>query len=162
MSKQWYGSVNNRIEEGRNYTGREIRVGDDVTMYLWSDRSCYYVTEVENQKRIKVKQYYVCADRSKPGGMGHQNWLYFKTLKERDVYWEQPLSTDDEYAQYDCEQTWVFRYNKWMLEHTYTEENYCTEREKKSLEKNGFYKRYFDLSGKVSFGVRDYYYDWEF
>lgn len=158
MSKAWYGNLTNRLEEGKNYTGREIRVGDDITMYSYSDRDCYYVTAVETQKRIKVKRYYVCADRSKPGGMGHQNWVYFKTRKEFAEY------TGNEYADSDESraETWVFRYNKWMLEHTYTEENYCTEREKKSLEKNGFYKRYFPLSGNVSFGVRDYYYDWEF
>ena len=162
MSKQWYGNLTNRLEEGKNYTGREIRVGDDITMYSYSDRDCYYVTAVESQKRIKVKRYYVCVDRSKPGGMGHQDWMYFKDRREFHAYIHVEGWTDEDYAQYDREETWVFRYNKWMLEHTYTEENYCTEREKKSLEKNGFYKRYFDLSGKVSFGVRDYYYDWEF
>lgn len=34
MSKVWYGNLTNRLEEGKNYTGREIRVGDDITMYL--------------------------------------------------------------------------------------------------------------------------------
>ena len=27
-----YGNVINRFEEGKNYTGREINVGDDITM----------------------------------------------------------------------------------------------------------------------------------
>ena len=165
MSRTWYGSLTNRLEENRNMTGREIQVGDDITMYHWSDRTCYYVTGVENQKRIQVRPYYVCADHDKAQGMGHQDWLYFKTLDDRNKYnakyfpetfngaehWEEPEA-----------QTWVYRYNKWMQERTFTEENYCTEREQKSLEKNGYYKRYYDLSGKVSFGVRDYYYDWEF
>ena len=164
MSK-WYGSVDNRIEEGRNYTGREIREGDDVTMYLWSDRHCYYVTEVVNQKYIKVKPYYVCADKSKPGGMGHQDWMYFKTLREYDEYLNHEPRSDEDYAELDREETWVFRYNKWQSQHYHfgaPHPQALSERERKSLDKNGYYITYLDLIGKVSFGVRDYYYDWEF
>ena len=98
--------------------------------------------------------------------MGHQNWLYFKTLRERDAYCGLlPLRTDEEYAKLDREETWVFRYGKWMREWTITEmlhPDVFTERQRKSFEKHGFCKDYADLSGKVSFGVRDYYYDWEF
>ena len=165
MSKKvWYGNLTNRLEEGRNFTGREIAVGDDITEYLWSDRHCYYVVAVENQKRIKVRPYYTCADHEKEGGMGHQDWLYFKTLDERNKYLAQfnDYWKNIEHFEEPDPQTWVYRYNKWMKECVYTKENYCTEREWKSLLKNGFYCRYYDLSGRVSFGVRDYYYDWEF
>ncbi len=167
MSKRvWYGSLTNRLEEGRNYTGREIAVGDDITEYLWSDRHCYYVVAVENQKRIKVRPYYVCADHEKADGMGHQDWLYFKTWDEMNKYnsrfFPDIIHNPDDHREEPAPQTWVYRYNKWMKEHVYTKENYCTERERKSLLKNGFYCRYYDLSGRVSFGVRDYYYDWEF
>ena len=157
-----YGNLMNRLTEDKNYTGREIKVGDDITMYHWSDRKCYYVTGVINQKRIKVKRYYVCADKEKATGIGHQEWVYFKTLREQDKYlnWEHTEKEYEEDEKY--EEVWVFRYGKWMREHTYTEENYCSERELNSLKKNGYYKRYYDLSGKVSFGVRNYYYDWEF
>ena len=81
-----YGSLNNRFDENKNFTGREIRVGDDITMYLWSDRHPYFVTKVIDQEHIYVHKYHVCADHSKEGGMGHQNWLYFKTLKEHNQY----------------------------------------------------------------------------
>ena len=164
MSKVWYGNLTNRLEEGKNYTGREIRVDDDITMYLWSDRHCYYVTEVVDQKRIKVRSYYTCADQDKAGGMGHQDWMYFKTWDDWNRYLSNYFSEHDPYAHRDEPEpeTWVYRYNKWMREVTFTEENYCTDREKKSLEKKGFYNRYCDLSGRVSFGVRDYHYDWEF
>ena len=156
-----YGNLTNRFEEGKNYTGREIKVGDDITMYHWSDRTCYYVTEVENQKRIKVREYHVCADKEKATGMGHQEWKYFKSMREYDKY--TGLTRDEcEYEKFDREITWVFRYGKWMQECRFTEENYCSERELKSLQSKGYYNRYSNLSGKVSFGVRDYYYDWEF
>lgn len=165
MSK-WYGSIDNRLEEGKNFTGREIRVGDDITMYLWSDRMCYYVTDVENQKRIKVRRYYHCADHSKPGGMGHQNWLLFKTWDEYNEY------LADYFPQYHCHgehrdepdpETWVFRYNKWMVETICKDSRFCNnERERKEFEKKGYFRSYRDTTGKVSFGVAEYYHDWEF
>lgn len=157
-----YGNLTNRFEEGKNYTGREINVGDDITMYYWSDRTCYYVTDVINQKRIKVKPYHVCADKEKATGMGHQEWKYFKTMREKCEYLG-IIQDNIEYDSFEREETWVFRYGKWMRECTFTEDYcFCSERELKSLQKKGYYNRYFDLSGKVSFGVRDYYYDWEF
>ena len=167
MSK-WYGSVNNRMEEGRNYTGREIRVGDDITMYLWSDRHCYYVTEVIDQKCIKVREYYPCADHSTPGGAGHQDWLYFKTWDEWNEYLAQ-FSTkyhhSGDHRDEPDPETWVYRYNKWVKESVHTEmprPEFCTKREREHFTKHGYYKTYSDLSGKVSFGIRDYYHDWEF
>lgn len=159
MSKVWYGNLTNRLEEGKNYTGREICVGDDITMYLWSDRHCYYVTEVIDQKHIKVREYIVMHDKSKEWYMGNQDWVYFKTAEEAKKYHPTYESHRDE------EETWVYRYNKWMRESTITEmlhPDAYSKRERESFAKNGFCKVYSDLSGRVSFGVRDYYYDWEF
>lgn len=161
MSK-WYGNLNNRLEEGQNFTGREIRVGDDITEYLWSDRRCYYVSEVESQKRIKVKPYYVCADKSKAYGMGHQDWLYFKDMREFDKYCNISRK-EEEYDTIDHTETWVFRYNKWMKEFKVTDVHFCeTDREWKQFNEKGYFITYGSLTGKVSFGVRDYYHDWEF
>jgi hypothetical protein len=159
-----YGSVVNRIEESKNYNSDKlIHVGDSITMYYWSDRTCYYVVDVENQKRIKVRKYYICADHSKPGGMGHQDWMYFKTADEMHRYLDGYFpGTYTEHVEEPEPETWVYRYNNWKQEVTYTEDNYCDEKELKSLREKGYYKRYFDLSGKISFGVRSYYYDYEF
>ena len=193
MSKKWYGNVMNRLGEGRNYTHRELQIGDDITMYLWSDRECYYITDVISQKEIKVKEYYVCADHSKPGGMGHQNWLYFKTLKEERDYLRQYFPDREEVDIPEPEpETWVYRYNKWQEMCAYTPEawNNLVQRCKEDIKdpdnnmENVIHlaqcyahlsdedvakinagktiRRYHDLSGKVSFGIRDYYYDWEF
>lgn len=169
MSK-WYGSLTNRLEEGQNFTGREIRVGDDITEYLWSDRHCYYVVGVESQKKIMVRPYYTCADHEKPGGMGHQDWLYFKTWDEMNKYLSKFRSEyfkEGEHRDEPDPQVWVFRYNKWQREFTHTGVDekhmaYCTKREQEFNKKHGYFKTYCDLSGRVSFGVLDYYYDWEF
>ena len=159
---RWYGNVINRLQEGRKVP--EITEGMDITMYHWSDRTCYWVEKVDNQKRIYVKRYYVCADHDKTGGMGHQDWMYFKTQKEMSEYLRKYFPNDfkDEDTKEPDAEVWVYRYNKWKQEVTFTEDNYCDEKELKSLKEKGYYKRYFDLSGKISFGVRDYYYDWEF
>lgn len=171
MSKKLYGSLSNRLEEGHNYTGRELQVGDDITMYLWSDCNCYYITEVIDQKHIKVKRYYVCADHDKAGGMGHQDWMYFKTLKEESEYLRKYFP--DNYK--DCEEivepeaeTWVFRNNKWKEAVEYTPEQvlaspfFFTEAQIKKAQQGKTVTEYRNLSGKVSFGVRRYYYDWSF
>lgn len=175
MSKVWYGNLSNRLEEGRNFTGREIKVGDDGTMYMYSDRHPFYVVGVENQKRIKVREYYHCADHDKDGGMGHQDWMLFKTWDEWNDYLSRFFPEHHKSGDHRDEpepQTWVFRYGKWMREVICTKPkefdpesglfSYMTERDKASVAKNGYYKRYYPLSGGVSFGKADYYYDWEF
>ena len=167
MSK-WYGNLTNRLEEGKNFTGREIKPGDDITMYYYSDRQCFYVTEVENQKRIKVRPWYTCADHEKEGGMGHQNWCYFRSVDERNEYLARFFPedySDKKHFEEPPEQVWVFRYNKWMKEYTHTtmdHPEYCTDREREAFKKQGFFKTYHNLNGRVSFGRRDYYHDWEF
>ena len=150
MSK-WYGSIDNRLEENRNHLGREIRVGDDITEYLWSDRHCYYVTRVDSQKHIFVKPYQVCADQDKAGGMGHQDWLYFKTIKEEHEYLNKhfpekgyPTENINEPAEIEL----AFRYNHW---YKVSRMFYGQPLEKPMYERMN-----------ISFGVRDYYYDWEF
>lgn len=56
MAKKWYGSINNRIAEGVQYV-KEIKVGDGLTEYLWSDRLAYEIVEVTDQEHIKVRRY---------------------------------------------------------------------------------------------------------
>ena len=177
-NNKWYGSVNNRIDEGKNYLGRdELKAGDDITMYYYSDRECYYIDEVISQKEIKVKRYYICADHSKSLGCGHQEWLYFKTLKEHHDYIKTiNPRTKFNYGGEPEAVTWVKRYGKWQEKIVYNKavvayivgrDGYCTFRPKNEKEQKMFDEgkdiiRYQDLNGKISFGVRDYYYDWEF
>lgn len=180
-NKKWYGSVNNRIDEGKNYLGRdELKAGDDITMYYYSDRECYYIDEVISQKEIRVKRYYICADHSKSLGCGHQEWLYFKTLKEYYDYIKTINLKTKFNHNYDGNEpeatTWVKRYGKWQEKIIYNKavvayivgrNGYCTFRPKNEKEQKMFDEgkdiiRYQDLNGKISFGVRDYYYDWSF
>lgn len=159
MSKRWYGSVSNRIEEGHNYNeDKLIHEGDDITEYLWSDRHCYYVHKVIDQKHILVLPYYVCADHSKEGGIGHQNWLYFKTIKEERQYINDCIDKglitglEKESLENIKEPTpreWVYRYNHWY--------EVIKEEFGHKLDKPKYVR-----VDHISFGVRDYYYDWSF
>ena len=188
-----YGNLTNRFEEGKNYNkDKTIHVGDPITMYHWSDRTCYYVTEVIDQKHIKVRRYRVCADREKTGGMGHQNWVYFKTAKEEYDYlvkYFPDTRLNDEYP----EEEWAYRYNSWKRafnydqkfiddyyedmkdfakkedEMAYLEKNFnnwvnnnFTAKEQEKMKAGKTVTHYYPLGGKISFGVRDYYFDWEF
>lgn len=192
------GNFTNRLMEGQNFTNREIREGDDITMYLYSDRHCYFVTKVIDQGHIFIHQYHVCADHSKEGGMGHQNWLYFKTIKEHNQYLNSlHLTYNGEEVRYDedlkeCSDTeLMLRRGKWKRVTHYTLQGYekarkaadrdaksgkasegmvrlafdrgrLTEKEMEKIKAGKEVVKYSELSGKISFGVRDYYYDWEF
>ena len=118
---KWYGNLNNRVEEGKNYIDdKEIKVGTDITMYYWSDRTCYYVTDVIDQKHIKVREYEVCADHDKPGGMGHQDWMYFKTKREYNDYISKYFPDRyDPNIKEDEPEDWVFRYGHWRKAYNY-------------------------------------------
>lgn len=56
MSRVWYGSLNNRLEEGRQFC-EEIKVGTGVTEYFYSDRKAYEVVSVKDQKHISIRKY---------------------------------------------------------------------------------------------------------
>lgn len=53
MSK-WYGSLNNRIDEGKTYG--EIKVGTGVTEMCYSDRHPYEVVEVIDEKHLLIRE----------------------------------------------------------------------------------------------------------
>lgn len=171
-----YGNLVNRIDENKNFNkDKLIHVGDDITMYHWSDRDCFYVTEVINQKHIKILPYHVCADQDKKLGMGHQEWLYFKTRKELNKYLHKYHRDREFYNEEDEPIELKYRYNKWFKVHRYTKEDldsvnmfgeklrnaFFTKKEVDRLENNKDVCRY-SAFGNISFGVKDHYYDWEF
>ena len=53
MSKVWYGSITNRIEEKVN-TKPEVGMG--VTEYCWSDTHAYEIIAVKDERHITVRR----------------------------------------------------------------------------------------------------------
>ena len=157
MSK-WYGNLSNRIEENRQFCD-EIKVGTGMTRYSWSDRHAYEVIAVKDQKHVKVREY----DHKRP-------------------------DTEKDYS-YSNEWVLVSNVNNPVIEmvkrgkYWYTVSTCTVEQAKEILAKtdniderlwachNGFDLTAIVESGKdkvkyhrqnVSFGVADYYYDYEF
>lgn len=165
---KYYGNLFNRLEEGKDLVD-QIKVGDDVTMYFWSDRKCFFVTEVIDQKHIKVKEYIVLADQDSPKMSNH--WKYFKTAKEAKEYFNKynPEVKYQPSEPYEIE--WVYRYGNWHSAKKWNLKK-CEDKAinpriffqgkdlDKVLEGKDVYK--YNKLEKVSFGRRDYYYDYQF
>ena len=77
--------------------------------------------------------------------------------------------------QEDTPEEWVFRYNSWKRVSRWTLALYnkvkaqagfvnarFTDKEMERLNAGEEVVKYSNLSGNVSFGVRSYYYDWEY
>ena len=149
MSKVWYGSINNRIEENRMYCDK-IEVGTGVTEYYWSDRHPYEVVEVMDQKHVKVR------------GLGHRathingfsnEWELFsdenkpiKVLTKRGNYWYWTITVTKDILENDDIDIRLFL----------AQNNIDADK----LKKKGKVSRY--RRANVSFGVAEYYFDYEF
>ena len=149
MSK-WYGSLDNRVEENRMFCD-EIKVGTGMTEYWWSDRRAYEVVAVKDQKHISVREY----DHKRA-----ENWVEYSNR------WE--LVSNENNPVMDM----VKRGKYWYFTATATLDDI------KDLDVHGeieYLMAGFDLNvirekGKqtklkranVSFGVANYYYDYEF
>ena len=81
---KFYGSLTNRLEENKNYAGKDIEVGMYATKYLWSDRAAYEVVEVVNQKNIFVRR--LKAIRTDDNGMSEcQDYRFESDTSRRPV-----------------------------------------------------------------------------
>ena len=151
MSRVWYGSVQNRLEEDRMYCD-EIKVGTGVTEYSWSDRHPYEVVAVKDQKHVSVRQ---MGHRHVGDGCMDNSWELFsdeskpiQQLERRGQYWYWTLTVTAE-----------------DLKGRESDIYFCL-----FLANNGFDRDVILAKGKqtkrrrakVSFGVAEYYYDYEF
>jgi len=149
MARKWYGSLNNRLEEGRQFC-EEIKVGTGVTEYGWSDRRPYEVTEVRDQKHITIRKMDHCHVGD---GVMDNNW---------------ELVSNPENASFDL----VKVGETWYFTNTITAEEFekMDMMEQLRLAVGGFDPEKIRSKGKqtkrvkanISFGVASYYYDYEF
>lgn len=150
---KWYGSLDNRIEENKMYC-EEIKVGTGVTEYLWSDRNAYEVIKVENQKHIWIRRY----DVKCVGGDYSNEWKLISNPENKPI-------------------ELVYRYNTWKVVNRFNLEWYnnlgkfknyficmpdLTDKEIEKILEGKEVVKYSNMTGKLSFGVADYYYDYEF
>ena len=144
MSK-WYGSVNNRVDENKMFCD-EIKVGTGMTEYSYSDREAYEVVEVKDQKHVKVRK----LDHKLAGEAFSNNWELISNpnnsvseIVKRGKYWY-----------------WASRWSKKALDNpmiVIIPDKVYKELQEKGKDTCVVYSR-----ANVSFGVADYYYDYEF
>lgn len=143
MSK-WYGSLNNRLEEGKMYS-EEIKVGTPATEYFWSDSHAYEVIEVYSQEHVVLRQFKaVCV-----GGFASNNWDLVSDenqptieLKKRYGKWWRVIRWNKKD---------VDNHNCWRMPEDVKE---------KLLNGKDEVITYQKTSGKFSFGIAREYYDY--
>ena len=102
MSRKWYGSLDNRIEENKMLC-EKIEVGTGMTEYLWSDRNAYEVINVKDQKHVTVREY----DHKKADNESYSNnWELISNennptieMVKRGNYWYSSVTITPEEAQ---------------------------------------------------------------
>lgn len=151
MSKNWYGSIDNRLEEGRMFCDR-IEVGTGMTEYSYSDRHAYEVIAVKDQKHITVREldhvhegngcmdnrWQLVSNEENPAREMEKRgntWYYTTTLTVNDIE--------------GIEEDFEFQLRVALA-------GFNTD---KIREKGKQTKRY---KANVSFGKAEYYYDYEF
>lgn len=157
MSKVWYGSLQNRLEENKQFCD-EIKVGTGMTEYSYSDRHPYEVIAVENQKHVTVR----LLDHKHVGdGSMDNNWELISNednpvyeLVKRGKYWySKVVVTSDILDEIDSTEDTEERIRLMLfLGHN--------DIDRDVLRDKGKVTRYHRWN--VSFGVADYYYDYEF
>lgn len=146
---KWYGSLNNRIEENKMFCD-EIKVGTGMTEYSYSDREAYEVIEVKDQKHITVRKY-----NHKHIGEGHMDnkWELVSNpdnptmnLTKRGNFWyNTKVATIEDIKDPNIE------HQLWLVLNGF---------DPKIIKEKGKQTKYTKVN--VSFGIADYYYDYEF
>jgi len=162
---KYYGSFNNRIEENKMYCDK-IEVGTGMTKYSYSDRHAYEVVKVNDQTNVFVREY----DHKAVGAPMSNTWELVSDennpiieLKLRNGVWYYVINYTKEMWQKRAKED--FDNGCWTnIESAY---NYykamsgLTEKQKEKVESGKTIKAYKKF-GNVSFGVAEYYYDYEF
>lgn len=156
MSRKFYGSLNNRLQENRMFC-EEIKVGTGMTEYRYSDRRAYEVIEVTDQKHVTVR----LLDHKHVGdGCTDNNWelisnennpVYEMTKRGNYWYWTTRITSDilKELETEDAE-------NKFSVQLFLLHNNVDIDK----LKEKGKITKYHRAN--VSFGVASYYYDYSF
>lgn len=156
MSRVWYGSLQNRLEENKQFCD-EIKVGTGMTEYSYSDRHAYEVIAVENQKHVTVR----LLDHKMAGEPMTNEWELISNednpvyeLVKRGKYWySKVVVTSDILDEIDSTEDAHERVRLMLfLGHN--------DIDRDVLRDKGKVTRYHRWN--VSFGVADYYFDYEF
>ena len=155
MSRAWYGSLNNRLEENKMFCDT-IEVGTGMTEYGYSDTYPYEVVEVKDQKHVKVR----ALDHKLIGEAFTNEWELtsnennsVRELTKRGNYWYWTVTVTSDILE--------------DLESENAEERFRTQLflchndiDIDKLRQKGKVTKYHRAN--VSFGIAQYYYDYSF
>ena len=155
MSRTWYGSLNNRLEENKMFC-KEIEVGTGMTEYSYSDRHAYEVVAVKDQKHVSVRE----LDHKHIGEAFSNEWKLtsnennpIREMTKRGNYWYWTVNvTSDVLAGLESEDAETSLRTSLFLCHNNVDID--------KLKEKGKVTKYHRAN--VSFGFADYYYDYEF
>lgn len=151
-----YGSLQNRMEENRQFV-EEIKVGTGMTEYSWSDRHAYEVIAVKDQKHVTVRE----LDHKLIGEAYTNDWELISNpenpemeMVKRGNYWYRAITiTKDEVPEGDScvDENGNLNMNWWLAMNNF---------DRAVILAKGKQTKYQRMN--VSFGVANYYYDYEF
>lgn len=148
MRRVWYGSLNNRLEENKQFCD-VIEVGTGVTEYFYSDRKAYEVVDVKDQKHVSIREY---DHRAKGEGftndwelISNENNPVIELVKRGNGWYKAVTATTE-----DVESEDIYA-RLWLCQNGFDVEK---------IRKNGKQTKYHKMN--ISFGVADYYFDYEF
>lgn len=165
MAKRLYGSINNRMDENKMYCDK-IEVGTGVTEYQWSDRHPYEVVKVIDQSHIYIRG----LDHKLKGGAYSNDWelvpneanliielqqrkgVWYRVVEYSKQNWLDQAQKEYEKGKVKSPQVW-YDYVSCMAN--------LTEKQRQKIEDGKIVKK-FQKFGNISFGVAEYYYDYEF
>lgn len=140
-------------------------VGKGATIMHYSDRSVCEVIEVsEDGLTVKCECLNAIHDKTKEGGIGHQNWIFeptgnFFTLIWRNGAWRRPCSQivfeESYYKEYESQPYSIERWKE-FIEPLFNGDTHLTLVPGKTKIKKSYPKV------NILFGEKDYHYDWEF
>ena len=142
---KFYGSIDNRINENKMYC-EKIDVGTGVTEYSYSDSRAYEVVDVVDQKHVFVREY-----KHEPVGEKMSNDWKLISDKTKPI------------------KELKFRYGKWNWVNNVTKESIKNliifddkiQKAKQKLD-SGIKSVEIFYPANVSFGIAEFYYDYEF
>lgn len=155
MARKWYGSIDNRLNENRQFCDK-IEVGTGMTEYSWSDRHAYEVTRVKDQKHVWVREY----DVKHVGEAFTNNWELISNpenpetyMTKRGNYWYKTviITADDVKEIEALPESERVQGLLWLCHNDVNKEDVMAK---------GKVTKYHRAN--VSFGVADYYYDYKF
>jgi len=148
------------------------QVGKGATELLYTDRRCYEVIEVsEDGKTARLQFLEAEWDKKLGGGQGHQNWILKPIERYLTVTWRQgawrmvgkEISFTKEFLK-ECESNGINFIGQWMRKNNpeLADKIWAGDIRPQNVVEGYTKERIVYEKIKLIFGVKEYYYDWEF